>query len=102
MLIMENTELDKCWSYGEFRKNFHVVPIKPLTEAELNYVLEKLISWHLNTKTFSSEYLSIVPLLANASQEIFKIFQKVVFIWLRIYRLFLAIGSTVALYHSFS
>ncbi|KAI6176567.1 hypothetical protein M3Y97_00812100 [Aphelenchoides bicaudatus] len=76
MLVMENEELDKCWAYGEFRKNFHVIPIIPLSEPELNYILERLICWHLNTKTFSSEYLSMVPLLAGASQQIFKIFGK--------------------------
>lgn len=50
MLIMESGELVKCWSYGEFRKNFHIIPLKPLNEPELNFVLERLICWHLNTK----------------------------------------------------
>jgi hypothetical protein len=73
---MNVTELERCWSYGEFRRNFHIIPVKPLNESELNFVLEKLISWHLSTKSFSSEYLSMVPYMVNATQRIFKIFSK--------------------------
>ncbi|KAI6187726.1 Dynein heavy chain, cytoplasmic [Aphelenchoides besseyi] len=50
ILIMESGELEKCWAHGQFRRNFHIIPIRPLSAGSLSYIMEQLICWHLNTK----------------------------------------------------
>ncbi|KAI6241729.1 Dynein heavy chain, cytoplasmic [Aphelenchoides fujianensis] len=76
ILIMETGELEKCWAYGQFRRGFQVIPMRSLSVGSLSYIFEQLIGWHLNTKTFSSEYLSLVPALAQATQAVFHLFAK--------------------------
>ncbi|CAD5214708.1 unnamed protein product [Bursaphelenchus okinawaensis] len=76
ILIMDTEEYDRCCKYGGFRKKFNVIPMKPPTVDELRFIFEQLLIWHLKTKTFSSDYLHLAPVLSLASEKLFKIVGK--------------------------
>uniref|UniRef100_A0A913HYF7 DHC_N2 domain-containing protein n=1 Tax=Strongyloides stercoralis TaxID=6248 RepID=A0A913HYF7_STRER len=71
IIILQNkNDISAVKKYDIFYESFYIIPLYFLRDQELEQIVEEVFYWHLNIRSFSSEYQSLVGLLAKTFVEI--------------------------------
>uniref|UniRef100_A0AC35FA47 Uncharacterized protein n=1 Tax=Panagrolaimus sp. PS1159 TaxID=55785 RepID=A0AC35FA47_9BILA len=71
IIIMNDTEYEKCYEKKIFVDNFISIFVHSPTKDELAFIFENLVSWHFQSQTFSGEYISLVTSLSAVAMKLF-------------------------------
>uniref|UniRef100_A0AC34FBX4 Dynein heavy chain n=1 Tax=Panagrolaimus sp. ES5 TaxID=591445 RepID=A0AC34FBX4_9BILA len=71
LIIMNETEYEKCYEKKIFVENFISIFVHSPTKDELAFIFEGLVAWHFQSQTFSGEYVSLVTSLSAVAMKLF-------------------------------
>ncbi|KAE9555534.1 hypothetical protein FO519_001302 [Halicephalobus sp. NKZ332] len=73
ILIMNENDADKCYERKTFIKKFTYIPLKIPTKEELKMIMEQLLTTHLQSQNFSSDYITVTSGISSATMKLLNI-----------------------------
>lgn len=70
ILIMNEYDAEKCYERKVFIEKFTYVPLKIPTKEELRIIMEQLLTIHLQSQNFSSDYISVTAGISNSTMKL--------------------------------